>query len=340
MLRDALAAADAAGDWRLASFIAGDLGGVLLSAGRLAEALAAIGQKAGYTQRAGLGPWSQLADHARRLQILKELGEHEQVLTETGTLRDHMERLPDRPGAADWGTNPWNVRELILDTARSSAQARGRRRQGLDLNAEIIASKRQRGAGIHELTRTQFNDAGPLIRLGRLEDADRLLRQCQQVFEEHRDAIMLAGVLGVRAMLEYASGRAGSANLERTALRLRYACRDPRAVEVSHHNLAVYLSKTGEDRAGQRAHQLAAALISKLTGTAHDLADPQRALADEVRNDDGADLLLTLGDVIRIAEQTDGVRLGELIVTLQPDPQAVEQALAEILRAAADSSAG
>jgi hypothetical protein len=37
-----------------------------------------------------------------------------------------------------------------------------------------------------------------------------------------------------------------------------------------------------------------------------------------------------------IAEQTEGVRLGALLAALEPDPRAVQDALAEILRAAAD----
>ena len=216
----------------------------------------------------------------------------------------------------------------------------GRWQQCLELNAEITASKRERGAGIHELTQTRFNDTGPLIGLGRLAEADRLLRDCQQVFEDHRDTPRLARVLSTRASLENASGRAGVAeDLARTALRLHYGRPEPGDIATSHHNLASYLGQTGGDRAGQRAHRLAAALICQLTGMTHDLADTQRALADEVRADADADLPATLGDVIEAAERTDGVRLGELLAALQPDPQGVEQALAEILGASADPPA-
>jgi hypothetical protein len=337
LLRDTLAAADAAGDYRLAWVIAGDLADLLRGAGRLGEALAVAGQMAGYSERAGRGPWTQLSDQGQRLQILAVMGEHERVLAEAGVLRDQMGRLPARPGDTDQGTNPWNVRELILDTAHTSALALGRWQLCLDLNAEVAASKRQRGAGRHELTGTRVNDAWPLIRLGRLAEAGRLLRECQQVVEDHRDTPMLATVLTTRAELEDVSGRAGAAaDLARTALRLHYARPDPRDIAISHHNLANYLRETGGDRAGQRAHRLAAALIWRLTGMAHDLADTQRALAADLRDDPGADLLVTLGDVIRVAERADGVRLGELLAALEPDRQATEEALAGILRAAAD----
>ena len=43
-----------------------------------------------------------------------------------------------------------------------------------------------------------------------------------------------------------------------------------------------------------------------------------------------------MAEVIRVAEQTDGVRLGELLTALEPDPEAAEDALARILRDAAD----
>jgi hypothetical protein len=343
LLRDTLAAADAAGDYRLASFIAADLAYLLRGAGRLGEALAVAGQKAGYSERAGLGPWGQLLDQALRLQILGVMGEHERVLAETGVLRDRMGRLPAKPDATDRGTNPWNVRELILNTAHASAVALGRWQLCLDLNTEITASKRQRGAGPHELTRTRSNDPGPLIRLGRLAEADRLLRECQQVFEDLRDTPMLAMLLSTRAVLENASGRAGAAaDLERAAIRLRYARPDPRDIAIGHHNLAHYVRETGGDREEQRAHRLAAALIRGLTGMTHDLANTQRELAAELRADPGGGDAPpgTVAEVVAVAERTDGVRLAELLAELQPDTQAVEAVLAEILRTAADPAGG
>jgi hypothetical protein len=340
LLRQILAAADTAGDCRLASAIAGDLVNLLRETGRLSEALAVAGQLAGYSERAGLGPWTQLSGEGQRLQILAAMGEHERVLTETGTHQDQMGQLPDRPGASET-VQPWNVREGILDTGRSAALALGRWQQCLDLTAQMIASQRQRGAGIHELTRTRFNDAGPLIRLGRLDEAGRLLRECQQVFEDHHDTPMLARVLGTRASVEDASGRAGAAaDLARTALRLCYSRPDPRDIATSHNNLVNYLRETGGDQAGQRAHRLAAALIRKLAGMTHDLANTQRNLAADLAADLGADLPATLADVIQVAEQTDGVRLGDLLTAIQPDTQAAEQALAEILSIAAGPSPG
>jgi hypothetical protein len=69
----------------------------------------------------------------------------------------------------------------------AEALATGDWQRCLDLNAEIAASVRQRGAGVYEVARTRFNDAEPLIRLGRLGEAGRLLAECQRVFEDHAD---------------------------------------------------------------------------------------------------------------------------------------------------------
>ena len=336
LLRGALDAAAGAGDHWAASAIAGQLFNLLLDAGRLGEALAVAGRKPELTARAGLGPWTRLGDQARRLQVLGRMGEHARVLAEVGELRTVMAGLPARRGP-DESIEPWNVRETILGIGRSSALATGEWARCLELNAEIVASMRGRGAGVHEVTRFRFNDAGPLIRLGRLAEAGRLLAECQRVFEDHADTANLGKVLSVRADLEDKLGnQRAAADLERAALRLSYARPEPRDIAIGHHNLANYLGRLGGDRAARRAHRLAAALIYRLAGMSHDLAGTVHALADEMREDGGADPSLpsTLAQVIAVAEQTEGVHLSALLTALQPDEPAIEAALAEILAAA------
>jgi hypothetical protein len=337
LLRGAVDTAAETGDYRVATAAAGDLVNVLMNAGRLAEALAVAEDMAEFTGRAGLGPWTRLGDQTWRLRVLGLMGEHARVLAETETLRIAMAALPGRADATET-VNPWNVRETILNTGWFSAAATGGWQRCLDLNAEATASVRQRGAGGHEVTRTRFNDAWPLIRLGRLGEAGRLLAECQRVFEDHADTPMLAMIFTTRTSLEGALGRwQAAADLARTALRLKYARPEPQdSIAIGHHNLATSLRQLGGDRAGQRAHRLAAALIYRLSGMAHDLARTVRALAAELRDDDpAARLPATVAQVVATAELTEGVRLGTLLTALQPDPQAVEDVLAEILRAAA-----
>jgi hypothetical protein len=60
----------------------------------------------------------------------------------------------------------------------------------------------------------------------------------------------------------------------------------------------------------------------------------QQALANDLlRTGSTVTLPPALDDVIEVAGQAEGVRLGEMIAILQPDRRAAEDALAEILRA-------
>ena len=335
LLRGVVDAAADSGDFRVASIAAAELVYLLRNAGRLAEALTMADQQEEFTERAGLGPWARLGDQARRLQVLAETGKHALVLAETEALRAAMAGLP----AGDVGeVSQWSLLEAILDTGRSSARATGDWQHCLDLNAEIAASVRRRGAGLYEVTRFRFNDAGPLIRLGRLAEAGWLLGECQRVFEDQADTPLLARVLTTRADLENALGhRQAAADLARSALRLAYAQPEPRTIASSHHNRASSLGRLGGDPAGQRAHRLAAALIFRLSGTAHELAATVRVLAAELPADDAAPSLpTTVAQVVAIAERSEGVRLAALVAALEPDPQAVADALADILRTAAE----
>jgi hypothetical protein len=339
LLRGAMDAADGAGDYRTAAFIAGQMCNLLIEAGRLGEALAVAGQVQEFTRRAGLGPWSQLGDEGQRLQVLGLMGEHARVAAEVDRLRTVMAGLPSRRGP-DESIDPWNVREVILSIGRSSALATGEWARCLELNAEVVTSKRGRGAGEHAVTRTRFNDAGPLMRLGRLDEAAQLLTECQRIFEDDADIANLAKVLSTRAGLEASREHwTVAADLERAALRLSYASSDTESIAISHHNLANYPRQTGDDKASQRAHRLAAALIFGVTRMSHYFAMAQDALMAEMRADGGTDPSLpsTLAQVIDLAEQTEGVHLAVLLTALQPDLAQLEDALTGILRIAAET---
>jgi hypothetical protein len=338
LLHGAVAQAAANADFRVASSAAGDLVNLLTDAGRLREALDLTAQKAGYTSQAGLGPWTQLADQGRRLQILGLMGKHRQVLTETAALQAQMDQLPAAPASND-PVEPWNVRETSLNTGQASAMALGEWQQALDLNAAILASQQTRGAGAHQIAFLRYNDYGPLLRLGRLDEAEQLLASCQQVFENHDDIGQLAQVFGARANLEFRRGNLTTAlAFSRTAIRYSYVRPELRNVAIRHHDLANYLWATGSDSAAQRAHRLADALICQLTGMTHDLDSTLRELARELRKDTGGGHLPeTLEEVTETAEQTEGVRLGQLITALQRSTQAAADALTQILRTAADT---
>ncbi|HEX6519357.1 MAG TPA: CHAT domain-containing protein [Streptosporangiaceae bacterium] len=336
LLDDLLHDATAAGEWHIADAGAAVLANLLRRAGRLGEALDANTRRASYVELAGHGPWVRTACEAERLQILGRMGEHEQVLAESSELLTRMRRLP--APSPDETVEPWNVREHVLHVSHTSALALSQWQLCLDLNAQILANKRQRNAGMHELARSWFNDVGPLIELRRLTEAGKLLEDCQEIFEQHHDIDRLAWVFGGRSWLEDMLGNHHAAvELIRTALRLGYDRPDPRVIVPHHHNLATYLHATGTDPAEQRAHRLAAALIGRLAGMAHELTNTKRILSHELRSSDADALPTTLAEVIEVAERTEGVRLAELISALEPDAQVAEEALAQILRRAAEA---
>ena len=199
LLRRAYRQATTSRNHHLASSAATNLVALLGNQGRLHDALTLADQKIEHTRQAGLGAWTQLGDHAQRLQILSLLGHHGQVLTDLPGLRARMAELPTTQRAANDVVNPWNVRELILDTGRTSALALRRWQQVLDLTDEITTSQRGHGVSAHETALTQFNNYGPLLELGRFAEAEQLLRDCQDVYETVGDVQRLGRVHAARA---------------------------------------------------------------------------------------------------------------------------------------------
>ena len=326
LLRGALDAAVGAGDYRAASAAAGTWSSCCGMPGGSRRRWRRPERKPEYTRRAGLGPWTQLADQGLRLQVLGLMGEHERCWPRsTGTARRGWPGCPPGPAATRPPARGTSARPSWTPAAtRRWRSGTGSRR--LDLNAEIVASTRQRGAGVHEVTRTRFNDAGPLIRLGRLARRGGCWPSASRSSKTTPTSPALATVLSARAGLESSArapaGRGGPASGPRCGC--CYARPEPQDIAISHHNLAIYLGRLGGDRAGQRAHRLAAALIFRLTGMTHDLGRPRARPGGRAARGATAGLPSTVAEVVAVAELTEGVRLGELLAALEPDPRAVE----------------
>jgi tetratricopeptide (TPR) repeat protein len=340
LLRASLARAVASKAFALASPIAGALINLLRNLGRLREALDLTDQKADYTRQAGLGPWTQLADQGWRLQILGLMGEHQQVLDQISTFQAQMNNLSAVAGE-DETIEPWNVRETILDTFHTSALTLNKWQLCLDLNAAVLASERARGASAYDIASTLMNDSAPLIELGRSTEAEQILNECQEVFEDEGDLRLLGMVFDKRARLYHKVGNhAGALASRKTAIRFAYLNAEPYDVAISHNNLAFSLRTTGSDPPAQRAHRIASAVIRWFTGDTHGFVAARQRLASEMREDTGSDELpATLYEVVGVAEQTEGVHLGRLIAALAPDPQEAENVIAQILDTAAATTA-
>ncbi|MGH3980707.1 MAG: hypothetical protein ACRDRZ_17190, partial [Pseudonocardiaceae bacterium] len=170
---------------------------------------------------------------------------------------------------------------------------------------------------------------------------EQLLRDCQDVFETLGDIPRLGAVYGARAHLEDERGHLQDAvELGRSALRLLYVHPDPRDIAAGHHNLASFLSRApAGDRAEQRAHRLAAGLLGHLTGDVHRRTEGLRMLGTELRRETGHPdtpaLPTTLAEVTSLADAGDGVRFGDLLAALCPDPDTADQALTDLLATAA-----
>jgi tetratricopeptide (TPR) repeat protein len=336
-LRELLATATTGQRWVAAGNLTGDLINHLQVRGRLGEALALADTLPGYTRRAGHGPWTQLLDQAVRLQILRAQGQHQQVLQQVLALWERMVELPDPPESTDTTVTPWNVREILLQTGVFAAGDLGDWQQALDLNAEIHTSKRRRGASPAEQARTRFDDYGPLLRLGRVEQARDLLIDCRAVFEASNHIPLLGRTLGALAQAEAELGHLPRAiELVTDALRYKYLAGDPSAIATSHHNLAGYLRRDGRDPRLVWAHHLAAAVIYYQTGDGT-LTISLRNLAG-LLNTDPDTAPGSFAEVCTLVEQTDGVHLTRLLDQLPhraPDPHA---AMTEVLRQASQAA--
>ena len=268
-LREILARAAECGDHRSASIAAGDLINLLRSSGRAEEALGLVASKKEATRQAGLGPWTQFGDDVRRLPLLADLGRYDEVLAEVEALRPRMDALPPI-GTQDEIVNPWNVREVLLDTGHTAALRLGRWEQALSLNAEVVSSNKARGALALEVAGTRYNDYAPLIRLHRYGEAHALLMECREVFESEGHLQGLGQLFTALADLDDKLGHRDRAiRHEQTALRYRYAVRVPGDCAISHFNLANYLRRGGGPPTESLAHRLASMVIFYQTASGY-----------------------------------------------------------------------
>jgi tetratricopeptide (TPR) repeat protein len=316
-----------------ASVTAAELVNLLRETGRLRQALALTDEQEGYTRQAGFGPWTQLAARGQRLQLLFLLGEHEQVLDEVQQLRQELASLPEASDQEE-RTTVWNVREGIPQIGALAAYELGRWEVALELNGEVTRSQVARDAPALEQARARFNDYGPLLELGRLEEARAVLHGCRAVYQAEGALLELGRVLGALADLEARLGHQQDAiGMAQTALRYSYAAGDPDNVPSSHFNLANYLRRAGGDPKLVVAHRLAAALLRYQTGEGR-LANTLRTLAEDLARFGEQAVPGSFDELAGRVGQVEGVRLAELLARLRlPGPAADgDQALAEVLR--------
>ncbi|WP_202820704.1 hypothetical protein, partial [Variovorax sp. JS1663] len=310
-MRDVIDRARKLGQHGVASAAGSDLMNLLRNVGRVDEALRVVEAKAEDTRNAGLGPWTQLADEGQRLQLLADLGRYAEVHKAVERLRPQMAALPEK-SEVDETVNPWNVREGLLDTGHTAALYSKRYEDALELNDESLRSKQARGASTLELAKYRFNDAAPLLRLGRVDDARALLLDCRRVFEAERYRSGLGMVFSLLADLEDETGAPDkAADFERLALGYSYQVGDPDVCAISHYSLANYLRRSARDPTQALAHGLAAATLFMQIRSGR-LPNALSALAAV----DLAPSPPAFADVVRQVEAVPGVRLAALFERL------------------------
>lgn len=329
MFRALIAREAAQGKFRLALADAGELFEILLHTGRVKEALELVEEIKDYTAKAGLGPWTQLGNEARKLQALSSLGRYDEVLKAANDLRAKMTPLADESKQEE-SVAPWNVREVILNTGGAAALRSKKHELALEFIAENVALKERRGATELDLARSRFSEYSPLLSLKRYDEAGRLLLYCKDVFEKERSVRDLGMVFSALADLISILGRIDQAiSFEETALRYSYLFGDPESISISHYNLAIYLGRAGSRSALD--HSLADAIIC------YQMSSGLLTLEGLIQDLDnfGPDALPeSLDQLCQRLEQVEGVRFRELWQRLPKRAEDGDLLLKEIIETA------
>jgi hypothetical protein len=331
-----LAAALARQDYRIAAAAARNLVIDWTRAGRLGEALQLAEQTIGYSQRAGLGPWTQLLDEVRRLQVLNFMGQPGKAIAEVQRLRAYMETLRAISEQPEKENVPaWSSREELLGTGREAALKLELWEEALEMNAAAVASMRARGAPEAEIARARFSDHGPMIVLGHVDEALEMLKACREVFKQAHDIEMLGMVFDALAAAEGNRGHGDVAvDLAREGLRYSYLAENVDSIRISHHTLGEYLRDLAGQPGTALAHHLAAALLGATTGAEGAVDDSALAAAEDLKADSDTPVPADVPDLCRRVAAVPGVDLSRLIAGLAQDPQAMQRTLEELIRRA------
>jgi len=333
---DALLAAGDAGEARI---LLGRLVQAHLEAGRPGEAERLAGTARDLTRRAGYGPWTSADDHRIELLALMARGRYGEVLGGVRELLDRVAGLPD-PGPWPEAVASWAVRENALQLGAKAANEQRRWQQALDLLTELADAKRRRGAPDKHIALTTFNMFGPLLDLGRLDEAEAVLNYCAEVYERDGDALRLGRVHQMRGVLANRRDEAGPAlELAREALAAAYRHGGgPEDAAGGHQNLANQLLMAA-DPAGSVRHQLAAALIDSLTRSARGASTVDFLAVALAQLPAGAAPPADVAALCAAVNQVPGVRLDQLLAGLASRRQA-ERALGKVLREAGKRDPG
>ena len=256
--------AEAAENWSDVAAITGNWAIAACEVGDLEQAKQLNLRGAEAERRAGRPEVNVVARELEALRIDVMRGEAEKALPEIEWRLDRVrqwwqrsqagEMVAEAPDRTDLG------RALIsgLDIAEDANFVFENWQGCLDLLKESESAKRALGENEVGLARTRFNQYGPLLRLGQLDEAQRVLEGCLSVFRSAGAVANEARCLSALADLWDERGEIGEAiALERVALDVRNTLPDPGDRAMSHGNLSNYYRRAGQ-HVESLSHDLAA----------------------------------------------------------------------------------
>ncbi len=257
--------AEAAEDWGDVAWITTNWANAAREVGDLEEAKRLSLRSAEDYRRAGSQVMAVGGElEALRIDVMR--GEAETALPEIESrldrVRDWWQRSQAGESVAEAPNRTSLGRVLVsgLDVAKWVNQSLERWQESLDLLEEIESTDRALGENQVQLAETRFNQYGPLLRLGQLDEAQLVLEDCLGVFRSARSVNHEARCLLALASMWEARNEIGEAiALERQALAVCNTLPDPSDRAISHGNLSLYLKKDGKETDAARHH--AAALV-------------------------------------------------------------------------------
>ncbi|GAA3635917.1 hypothetical protein GCM10022267_23130 [Lentzea roselyniae] len=309
--REVLAEAVATENFLVASWAARDVSEALRADGRLDDARELARQASEHTERAGLGPWSRAAARVRELRIRSDQGDDRAVLDE---VRQLLAALPETSGEEE-NTTYTHARGMVLELGMNAAAGIGDQTTSLDFTEQILAGMLAANAPEADLARARYVLGGRLVALGRDDEAREPLEWCRAFCAEHGDIGLLVQVIAVLMEIEDRAGNhARAIELTADALRLAYLMGDPHLISLRHHDFAVLLGRVETASPKVLAHYLASIFVAIRTD-APNVATEIEMLAWYAFAH-GLPPRMELSEYIALAEQTEGVRLGELLSAL------------------------
>jgi tetratricopeptide (TPR) repeat protein len=335
-LRAAMSDALARRDHLAAMALAERLASQCMHSGKLGEALAFAEQMAEHSRLASLGPWTVLAADVRRLEVLSKTENPGKILLEAQRLHRYAKTLsidPGPPGSAD----PQVVQDTLYEIGGDASLRLGRWDLALKFNATFVTRLASRHEPADTIAIARFNDYGPLLRLGRTEEALTLLLDCKRVFQDAGNIAGLARSFMALADIEESRGHGDAAiRLVRDALRYHYQIGDVISIASAYHSLGGLVAFHIRQHAPALANHLIAAVIRTLAdvgGTDDESAAGSLRAAASALRAPGMTMMrpVNIADLCRRVSDIPGTNPAALIAKLSPDPETAERTLQDLI---------